>query len=88
MNRAIDGTQGFLREMTREVEAGVRAGRHLKEVYDAAYRVMAPKYGQWVIFEHCQPFNVSRCYDEMSGIAHPRIWTAERDMEMWRSLQG
>ena len=88
VNRAIDGTQGFLRDMTREVEAGVRAGRRLKEVYDTAYKAMAPKYGQWVIFEHCQPFNVSRCYDEMSGVEHPRIWTAERDMEMWRSLQG
>jgi len=88
VNRAIDGTQGFLREMTSHVEAGVRAGRRLKEVYDAAYKAMAPKYGQWVIFEHCQPFNVSRCYDEMSGLEHPRIWTAERDIEMWRSLQG
>ncbi len=88
VNRAIDGTQGFLREMTREVEAGVRAGRKLKEVYDAAYKAMAPKYGKWVIFEHCQPFNVSRCYDEMSGIEHPRIWTAERDIEMWKALQG
>jgi glyoxylase-like metal-dependent hydrolase (beta-lactamase superfamily II) len=88
VNRAIDGTQGFLREMTREVEAGVRAGRKLKEVYDAAYKAMAPKYGKWVIFEHCQPFNVSRCFDEMSGTEHPRIWTAERDMEMWKALQS
>ena len=88
VNRAIDGTQGFLRDMTREVEAGVRAGRRLKDVYDAAYKAMAPRYGQWVIFEHCQPFNVSRCYDEMSGVEHPRIWTAERDMEMWKALQG
>ena len=88
VNRAIDGTQGFLRDMTGHVEAGVRAGRRLKEVYDAAYKAMAPKYGQWVIFEHCQPFNVSRCYDEVSGVEHPRIWTAERDMEMWKSLQG
>ena len=88
VNRAIDGTQGFLREMTREVEAGVRAGRKLKEVYDAAYKAMAPKYGKWVIFEHCQPFNVSRCYDEVSGVEHPRIWTAERDIEMWKALQG
>jgi len=87
VNRAIDGTQGFLRDMTGHVEAGVRAGRRLKEVYDAAHKAMAPKYGQWVIFEHCKPFNVSRCYDEMSGVEHPRIWTAERDMEMWRSLQ-
>jgi len=88
VNRAIDGTQGFLRDMTREVEAGVRAGKRLKDVYDAAYKAMAPRYGQWVIFEHCQPFNVSRCYDEMSGVERPRIWTAERDMEMWKALQS
>ena len=85
---AIEGTQGFLRAMTREVEAGVRAGRPLKTVYEAAYAAMAPRYGKWVIFEHCQPFNVSRCYDEMSGIADPRIWTAERDIEMWKALQA
>jgi len=86
--KAIEGTQGFLRAMTREVEAGVRSGKPLKAVYAAAYAAMAPSYGKWVIFEHCQPFNVSRCYDEMSGIADPRIWTAERDMEMWKALQA
>jgi len=86
--RAIDGTQAFLREMTSEVQRGVSARESLKQVYDAAYRRMQPKYGGWVIFEHCQPFNVSRCYDEMSGIADPRIWTAERDLEMWQALQA
>jgi hypothetical protein len=25
--------------------------------------------------------------DEASGIKHPRIWTAERDKEMWHALQ-
>jgi hypothetical protein len=30
----------------------------------------------------------ARAYDEAKGIAHPRIWTAARDKEMWRSLQG
>lgn len=86
--RALEGTQGFLREMTEIVQKGVVAKHSLKQVYDAAYAKMQPKYGHWVIFEHCQPFNVSRCYDEMSGIVDPRIWTAERDMEMWKALQG
>jgi hypothetical protein len=54
---------------------------------------MRPKYGQWVIFDHCMPFNVSRAYDEAQGIGvggldRPRIWTAERDVEMWHALQG
>jgi glyoxylase-like metal-dependent hydrolase (beta-lactamase superfamily II) len=83
---AIAGTASFLRDMRREVEAGVKAGKGLKSVYEVTYRALQPKYGQWVIFEHCMPFDVSRCFDEMSGIEHPRIWTAERDIEMWKTL--
>ena len=86
--KAIAGTAGFLRDMRRLVEAGVKAGKGLRAVYEETYQALQPKYGQWVIFEHCMPFDVSRCYDEMSGIEHPRIWTAERDIEMWRTLQG
>ncbi len=85
---AIAATAGFLRDMRQSVEAGVKAGKGLKAVYEATYQAMQPKYGQWVIFEHCMPFDVSRCFDEMSGIEHPRIWTAERDIEMWKTLQA
>jgi hypothetical protein len=49
---------------------------------------MRPKYGSWPIFEHCQPFNVARAFDEAQGIDTPRIWTAERDRAMWSALQG
>jgi glyoxylase-like metal-dependent hydrolase (beta-lactamase superfamily II) len=85
---AIAATAGFLRDMRQSVEAGVKAGKGLKAVFEATYQALQPKYGQWVIFEHCMPFDVSRCFDEMSGIEHPRIWTAERDIEMWKALQG
>lgn len=85
---AIDGTQEFLRDMRSAVEAGVNAGKTLRAVYETTYSAMQPKYGHWVIFDHCMPFNVSRCFDEMSGIEHPRIWTAERDTEMWQALEG
>jgi glyoxylase-like metal-dependent hydrolase (beta-lactamase superfamily II) len=87
-DRAIVATAGFLRDMRREVAAGVEAGKGLREVFDATYRALQPKYGGWVIFEHCQPFNITRCFDEESGIAAPRIWTAARDIEMWKTLQG
>jgi hypothetical protein len=30
---------------------------------------------------------VSRAYDEARGIKTPRIWTAQRDQEMWSALQ-
>jgi len=86
--KAIDATAGFLRDMRQSVEAGVKAGKGLKAVFETTHQALQPKYGQWVIFEHCMPFNVSRCFDEMSGIEHPRIWTAERDIELWKTLQG
>jgi len=39
------------------------------------------------IYEHCLPFDVTRAYDEASGLRDPRIWTADRDREMWAALQ-
>jgi glyoxylase-like metal-dependent hydrolase (beta-lactamase superfamily II) len=49
---------------------------------------MDPVFGHVFIYEHCLPFDVTRAYDEASGIKNPRIWTAERDMEMWKALQS
>jgi glyoxylase-like metal-dependent hydrolase (beta-lactamase superfamily II) len=85
---AIASTRGFLGDLTKIVRDGVASGKGLKDVYRAATAAMRPRYGAWVIFEHCMPFNVSRCFDEMKGIADPRIWTAARDLEMWRTLEG
>ena len=58
------------------------------EAYREAISVMRPKYGHWVIFDHCMPFDVSRTYDEDNGLDHPRTLTAERDLAMWRALEG
>ena len=44
-----------------------------------------PKFSDYAIYEHCLPFNVA---DEAKGIDTPRIWTAERDMQMWNDLQN
>jgi hypothetical protein len=51
-------------------------------------KAMDPVFGQVFIYEHCLPFDVSRAYDEAKGIKNPRIWTAERDREMWAALQA
>lgn len=88
VNRAIDGTQAFLRTLMSLVRTGVSANRPLKDVFAQTHAELQPRYGSWVIFEHCIPFNVSRAYDEARGIADPRIWTAKRDLEMWKALQG
>ena len=84
---AIDDTRAFLRttlEGTREVrDAGGSSRRRSSE----SMRQLAPRYAGFPIFEHCMPFNVQRTWDELDGIDHPRIWTAERDREVWDALQ-
>lgn len=85
--KSIAGTQAFLTALYGNVEAGVKADKSLKEIYDTTFQAMEPTYGDWVIFEHCMPFDVSRAYDEASGLDDPRIWTAERDVEMWQNLE-
>ncbi len=83
----IAGTQAFLTQMYQSVAAGVAKGQPLKDIYRETFARLEPEFGKWVIFEHCMPFDVTRAYDEASGINDPRIWTAERDREMWRALE-
>ena len=84
--RAIDFTQQFVRGLYACAREGVKQRKSLKEVYAAVRRRMDPHYAKYPIYEHCMPFDVSRAYDEASGIKHPRIWTARRDIEMWKSI--
>ena len=84
----IAGTRGFLETLYGIVREHVAKGSSLKETFDAVKESMSPKYGDWVIFEHCLPFNVSRAYDEAKGMDHPKIWTDVRDQEMWQQLQS
>jgi glyoxylase-like metal-dependent hydrolase (beta-lactamase superfamily II) len=84
---AIEGTRSFTSDLFDIVKRASAGDAPLKQVYDQALAAMRPKYGHWVIFEHCMPFNVTRAWDEARGLDHPRIWTAERDLEMWRALE-
>jgi glyoxylase-like metal-dependent hydrolase (beta-lactamase superfamily II) len=82
----IGYTQDFVRGLYASARRGAQEGRSLKQVYEATKRKMDPVYGRFPIYEHCMPFDVSRAYDEARGIKHPRIWTARRDKEMWKSI--
>lgn len=84
---AIEQTQAFLETMVGAIEGGVRQGHDLRAVYSSTYAALKPAFGDWVIFDHCLPFDVSRAFDAENGITDPRIWTAERDIEMWKSLE-
>ncbi len=84
---AIAGTRAFTTDLFARVRQGVAKGWELKAIYDDTMEFMRPRYGAWVIFEHCMPFNVTRAHDEAKGLDHPRIWTAERDIAMWQALE-
>jgi glyoxylase-like metal-dependent hydrolase (beta-lactamase superfamily II) len=84
----LDGTRDFIRAMFGSVAAGAQAGLPLNAIYRETYAALKPKFGHWVIFDHCLPFDVTRAYDEATQYPDPRIWTAERDIEMWKSLEG
>jgi glyoxylase-like metal-dependent hydrolase (beta-lactamase superfamily II) len=86
--KGLAGTRGFIADVHASVQAGAAAGKDLKAVYRETFEKLKPKYGQWVIFDHCMPFDVTRCYDEVTKYPDPRIWTAERDVQMWQSLEG
>lgn len=84
---AIDQTRGFLRSMIEHVGEVHGRGGGLKEAFEATHRALEPRFGRWPIFEHCLPFNVQRLWDEFDRIDWPRIWTMDRDREVWAELQ-
>ncbi len=87
VEEGLAGTQQFIAALYESVQESVTAGHALKDAYASAYAKLSQRYGNWVIFDHCMPFDVSRAFDEAKGLDHPRIWTAERDIEMWKALE-
>ncbi|MDF1775568.1 MAG: MBL fold metallo-hydrolase [Rhizobiaceae bacterium] len=85
---AIENTRDFVESTYRPAAAVAARGGTLKEAWDAVRADCDPKFSDYAIYEHCLPFNVARAYDEALGMDTPRIWTAERDKQMWGSLQG
>jgi glyoxylase-like metal-dependent hydrolase (beta-lactamase superfamily II) len=86
VGEAIALTRDFVTTLYGVAEMSVARGRSLKETFSAARDVMDPKFSSYAIYEHCQPFNVARAYDEASGIDDPVIWTAERDRDVWAAM--
>jgi glyoxylase-like metal-dependent hydrolase (beta-lactamase superfamily II) len=86
--RGLDYTTDFVTTLLSSAKEAVAAGMNLKQAMVHVRKAMDPKFSQVFIYEHCLPFDVTRAVDEASGIKHPRIWTAERDKEMWHGLQA
>ena len=88
VQKGLDATRSFISDVWQQVKAGADAGKDLNTVYKETYAALKPRYGHWVIFDHCMPFDVTRCYDEATQYRDPRVWTAERDRQMWETLEG
>ena len=84
----LAGTRAFIAELYESVKASAQSGLDLGATYRETYAKLKPKYGHWVIFDHCMPFDVSRAYDLATQYPDPRVWTAERDQAMWEALEG
>lgn len=87
VNESLDLTKDFVQSTYHPVAKVALRGGSLKEAWDACRAECDPKFSDYAIYEHCLPFNVARAYDEARDIDTPRIWTAERDVQMWNDLQ-
>jgi hypothetical protein len=88
VNKALDYTKLWVETLFKCGKDAVAQKMDLKAAMAHTRQHMDPVFGQVFIYEHCLPFDVSRAFDEASGIQHPRIWTAERDKQMWAALQA
>jgi glyoxylase-like metal-dependent hydrolase (beta-lactamase superfamily II) len=88
VNKALDYTKRWVETLFKAGQEAVAQGLDLKAAMAHTRKSMDPIFGHVFIYEHCLPFDVSRAFDEASGIKTPRIWTAERDQAMWAALQA
>ena len=88
VQQGLAGTRAFVSDLYASVKAGADAGHDLRAIYKTTHAALKPKYGQWVIYDHCMPFDVTRALDEATLYRDPRIWTAERDKAMWEQLES
>jgi glyoxylase-like metal-dependent hydrolase (beta-lactamase superfamily II) len=88
VEKALDYTKRWVQTLFQCGKEAAAQGLDLKAAMAHTRQSMDPVFGHVFIYEHCLPFDVSRAYDEAKGIKNPRIWTAERDKEMWAALQA
>ena len=88
VDKALDYTKLWVETLYRCGKEAAAANMDLKAAMAHTRKSMDPIFGQVFIYEHCLPFDVTRAHDEARGIKNPRIWTAQRDLEMWAALQA
>lgn len=84
----IDMTRLFLVALMSTTRHALDRGWSLRRAYEHADSVMRREFGDWPLYTHVLPFGVARAYDELRGMVHPVVWTAERDAALWADLFG
>src|SRR3954470_443759 len=64
VQRGLAGTRAFVSDLYASVKAGAAGGKDLRTIFKETHATLKPRYGQWVIFDHCMPFDVTRALDE------------------------
>jgi glyoxylase-like metal-dependent hydrolase (beta-lactamase superfamily II) len=88
VDAALEFTRDYVDSTYLAAQRVAAKGGSLKDAWNAVREACDPKFKDVPIYEHCLPFNVARAYDEARGIDTPRIWTAQRDLDMWEALQS
>ncbi|MDP4079027.1 MBL fold metallo-hydrolase, partial [Acidovorax sp. A1169] len=55
VQEGLAGTRAFISDLYESVKASAAKGEDLRKVYEATFAKLQPKYGNWVIFNHCMP---------------------------------
>ena len=70
--RGLEGTRAFVVRAVCQRQGRRRRGQGPeRSVYKQTFAQLQPKYGHWVIFDHCMPFDVTRAYDEATQYPRP-----------------
>lgn len=88
MKKGLDATRAFVSDLYASVKAGAAAGKDLKSVCRGTYEKLKPAYGDWVIFDHCMPFDGRGLTTRPPSTRTRVCGRPECDRQMWETLEG
>ena len=83
----LDGTRAFVTAMFGAVKQGAAAGKDLRTVYRKDLCGLKPKFGAVGDLRSLPAVRRDACVRRSDRVRDPRIWTAQRDKEMWEALE-
>ena len=84
---AIESTRGYVSRLACYVSESIENGCGFGDAYQHTRDKMNAIYSADYGYERFLPFNVSRAFDEVSGVEQPQPWTVEKEQALWQSLR-